>query len=96
LSAAVPVVLEVKDLRTYFYTRWGIVRAVDGVSFVLREGETLGLVGELGCGKTMTGLSVLRLLPEPDSPTMPKVSPAWMRNDTSSTARTTRVPWAET
>ena len=65
MSAAAPVVLEVKDLRTYLYTRWGIVRAVDGVSFVLRQGETLGLVGESGCGKTMTGLSVLRLLPEP-------------------------------
>ena len=65
MSAAAPVVLEVKDLRTYLYTRWGIVRAVDGVSFALREGETLGLVGESGCGKTMTGLSVLRLLPEP-------------------------------
>jgi ABC-type dipeptide/oligopeptide/nickel transport system ATPase component len=65
LSAAAPVVLEVKNLRTYLYTRWGVVRAVDGVSFTLREGETLGLVGESGCGKTMTGLSVLRLLPEP-------------------------------
>jgi oligopeptide transport system ATP-binding protein len=65
LSAAAPVVLEVRDLRTYLYTRWGVVRAVDGVSFALREGETLGLVGESGCGKTMTGLSVLRLLPEP-------------------------------
>jgi oligopeptide/dipeptide ABC transporter ATP-binding protein len=58
-------VLEVKDLHAYLHTRWGVVRAVDGVSFVLREGETLGLVGESGCGKTMTGLSVLRLLPEP-------------------------------
>jgi oligopeptide/dipeptide ABC transporter ATP-binding protein len=65
LNAAAPVVLEVKDLRAYLYTRWGVVRAVDGVSFVLREGETLGLVGESGCGKTMTGLSLLRLLPEP-------------------------------
>jgi oligopeptide/dipeptide ABC transporter ATP-binding protein len=65
LSATAPVVLEVKDLRAYLYTRWGVVRAVDGVSFVLREGETLGLVGESGCGKTMTGLSLLRLLPEP-------------------------------
>src|SRR5882762_1948580 len=68
LTAAValaPVVLEVKDLHAYLYTRWGVVRAVDGVSFALREGETLGLVGESGCGKTMTGLSVLRLLPEP-------------------------------
>ena len=59
------VVLEVRDLHAYLYTRWGVVRAVDGVSFALREGETLGLVGESGCGKTMTGLSVLRLLPEP-------------------------------
>jgi oligopeptide/dipeptide ABC transporter ATP-binding protein len=59
------VVLEVRDLRAYLYTRWGVVRAVDGVSFALREGETLGLVGESGCGKTMTGLSLVRLLPEP-------------------------------
>jgi len=65
LDIAAPIVLEVKDLHAYLYTRWGVVRAVDGVSFVLREGETLGLVGESGCGKTMTGLSVLRLLPEP-------------------------------
>ena len=65
MDIAAPIVLEVKDLHAYLYTRWGVVRAVDGVSFVLREGETLGLVGESGCGKTMTGLSVLRLLPEP-------------------------------
>jgi len=65
LDIAAPIVLEVKDLHAYLYTRWGVVRAVDGVSFALREGETLGLVGESGCGKTMTGLSVLRLLPEP-------------------------------
>ena len=57
--------LEVRDLRAYLYTRWGVVRAVDGVSFALGEGETLGLVGESGCGKTMTGLSLVRLLPEP-------------------------------
>src|SRR5216117_312020 len=63
--AVARVVLEVRDLHAYLYTRWGVVRAVDGVSFALREGETLGLVGESGCGKTMTGLSVLRLLPEP-------------------------------
>jgi oligopeptide/dipeptide ABC transporter ATP-binding protein len=62
---AAPVVLDVRDLRAYLYTRWGVVRAVDGVSFSLREGETLGLVGESGCGKTMTGLSLVRLLPEP-------------------------------
>jgi oligopeptide/dipeptide ABC transporter ATP-binding protein len=65
LAAAPPVVLEVRDLRAYLHTRWGVVRAVDGVSFALREGETLGLVGESGCGKTMTGLSLVRLLPEP-------------------------------
>ncbi|HSF04555.1 MAG TPA: ABC transporter ATP-binding protein [Methylomirabilota bacterium] len=59
------VVLEVKDLHAHLYTRWGVVRAVDGVSLTLHEGETLGLVGESGCGKTMTALSVLRLLPQP-------------------------------
>jgi oligopeptide/dipeptide ABC transporter ATP-binding protein len=58
-------VLEVKELRTYFFTRWGVVKAVDGVSFSLAEGETLGLVGESGCGKSVTSLSILRLLPEP-------------------------------
>ena len=65
MNTAAPVVLEVKDLHAYLFTRWGVVRAVDGLSFAIREGETLGLVGESGCGKTMTGLAVLRLLPEP-------------------------------
>ena len=55
--------LEVKDLRTYLFTRWGTVKAVDGVTFSLRETEVLGLVGESGCGKSMTCLSILRLLP---------------------------------
>src|SRR5262247_3262803 len=59
------VVLEVEDLHTYFFTRLGVVKAVDGVSFSLREGETLGIVGESGCGKTMTALSLLRLAPRP-------------------------------
>jgi oligopeptide/dipeptide ABC transporter ATP-binding protein len=58
-------ILEVKDLKTYFFTRRGIAKAVDGVSFSLTEGETLGLVGESGCGKTVTSLSILRLVPEP-------------------------------
>src|SRR5918996_1103704 len=59
------VVLEVHDLHTQIFTRWGVVRAVDGVSFYLRQGETLGIVGESGCGKTMTALSLLRLVPRP-------------------------------
>jgi oligopeptide/dipeptide ABC transporter ATP-binding protein len=59
------VVLEVDDLHTYIFTRWGTVKAVDGVSFYLREGEALGVVGESGCGKTMTALSLLRLTPRP-------------------------------
>src|SRR5688572_24632536 len=59
------VILEVEDLHTYCFTRWGVVKAVDGVSFSLREGEALGIVGESGCGKTMTALSLLRLLPRP-------------------------------
>jgi oligopeptide/dipeptide ABC transporter ATP-binding protein len=59
------IVLEVRDLHTYFFPRWGVVKAVDGVSFSLRRGEVLGLVGESGCGKTVTALSLLRLLPQP-------------------------------
>ena len=57
--------LDVKDLQTWFYTRQGIVKAVDGVSFNLRKGETLGIVGESGCGKSITALSVMRLVPDP-------------------------------
>lgn len=57
--------LEVRDLKTYFFTRWGTVKAVDGVSFTLNQGETLGIVGESGCGKSITALSLVRLVPEP-------------------------------
>jgi len=59
------VLLRVEGLRTFFFTRKGVVKAVDGVSFYVREGETFGLVGESACGKTVTALSILRLLPEP-------------------------------
>jgi peptide/nickel transport system ATP-binding protein len=59
-------ILEVRDLATHFFTRDGVVRAVDGVSFDLGRGETLGIVGESGCGKSVTALSILRLIP-PDS-----------------------------
>ncbi len=57
--------LSVRDLRAWFFTDQGIAKAVDGVSFEVREGETLGIVGESGCGKTVTSLALLGLLPEP-------------------------------
>ena len=59
------ILLKVEDLQTAFFTRQGVIKAVDGVSFHVRDGETVGIVGESGCGKTVTGLSILRLLPEP-------------------------------
>ena len=61
---SVPV-LEVRDLKTYFHTRDGVVRAVDGVSFKVNAGETLAVVGESGCGKSVTSLSILRLIASP-------------------------------
>jgi peptide/nickel transport system ATP-binding protein len=63
-QAAAPL-LEVEDLRTYFFTRDGVVRAVDGVSLHVAEGETLAIVGESGCGKSVTSLSILRLIQTP-------------------------------
>jgi oligopeptide/dipeptide ABC transporter ATP-binding protein len=57
--------LEVSDLKTHFFTREGIVHAVDGVSLAIEAGSTLGLVGESGCGKSVTALSIMRLLPTP-------------------------------
>ena len=59
------VLLQVENLKTYFSTRRGVVKAVDEVSFSIRKGEALGLVGESACGKSITCLSILRLVPEP-------------------------------
>jgi peptide/nickel transport system ATP-binding protein len=64
-AAKVETLLDIADLRTWFFTRDGVVRAVDGVSFHVFPGETLAIVGESGCGKSVTALSVLRLIPSP-------------------------------
>jgi peptide/nickel transport system ATP-binding protein len=63
--AAAGALLEIADLRTYFFSRDGVVRAVDGVSLHVGEGETLAIVGESGCGKSVTSLSILRLIASP-------------------------------
>ena len=60
-----PTILQIEDLQTHFFTAIGTVRAVDGVSYALKSGETLGVVGESGCGKSVTALSILRLIADP-------------------------------
>ena len=57
--------LEVQDLKLYFRVKAGKVRAVDGVSFAIKPGEKIGVVGESGCGKSVTALSIMRLIPQP-------------------------------
>lgn len=59
------LLLQVKDLKTYFYTDDGIVKAVDGIDFTIKKGETLGMVGESGCGKSVSALSILQLVQDP-------------------------------
>ncbi len=66
--------LEVKDLRTFFTTDAGVARSVDGVSFSIEKGEVLGIVGESGCGKSVTSLSIMRLIPQPPGEIMPQSS----------------------
>ena len=59
------MLLDVRDLRTYFHVMDGLVKAVDGVSFSIKRGQTLGVVGESGCGKSVTALTIMRLLEVP-------------------------------
>jgi oligopeptide/dipeptide ABC transporter ATP-binding protein len=65
LTALPDILLEIKDLKTFFYTDEGISRAVDGMDLTIRKGRTLGVIGESGCGKSVTALSVLRLVASP-------------------------------
>ena len=58
-------ILEIRDLRTYFYTYAGVVKALEGVNLRVHEGDIFGIVGETGCGKSVTALSILRLVPNP-------------------------------
>src|SRR3989440_8039512 len=62
--------LEVKNLRTYFFTDDGVSKAVDDVSYSVDKEETLGVVGESGCGKSVTALSIMRLIPDPPGKTV--------------------------
>src|SRR5262245_58043553 len=64
-AKSAPLLLQIRGLRTYFYTESGVAKAVDGVDLDIRQGEVLGLVGESGSGKSVTALSVLRLIPQP-------------------------------
>ncbi|NIO03578.1 MAG: ATP-binding cassette domain-containing protein, partial [Proteobacteria bacterium] len=57
--------LEVKELKTHFFTPEGVIKAVDGISYDVKEGETVALVGESGCGKSVSVLSIMRLIPKP-------------------------------
>src|SRR5690348_13954614 len=70
MKANADALLEVDDLKTYFFTRDGVVRAVDGVSFSVSRGEVLAIVGESGCGKSVTSLSIMRLVASPPGRTV--------------------------
>src|SRR6185437_4368117 len=70
VMAAAPVLLDVEELTTHFFTRDGVVRAVDGLSFHVMRGEVLAIVGESGCGKSVTSLSIMRLIASPPGRTV--------------------------
>ncbi|MBU3915771.1 ABC transporter ATP-binding protein [bacterium] len=70
MEAKIEKVIELKDLKTYFFTKKGIVKAVDGISFSIDHGEIVGLIGESGSGKSITSLSILRLVPQPTGKTI--------------------------
>jgi ABC-type dipeptide/oligopeptide/nickel transport system ATPase component len=89
-AVAAEPLLAVADLRTYFDLRHGIVKAVDGVGFMLNPGETLAIVGESGCGKSITALSLMRLVPDPPG-RIASGSPGLSVKPTPSTALT--MPW---
>jgi peptide/nickel transport system ATP-binding protein/oligopeptide transport system ATP-binding protein len=59
------MLLDIRSLQTHFFTDDGVAKAVDGVSYALERSETVGVVGESGCGKSVTALSILRLIPDP-------------------------------
>jgi peptide/nickel transport system ATP-binding protein len=82
-TASIPTsaLLDVKGLKTYFFTRDGVVRAVDGVSFSVARGETLAIVGESGCGKSVTSLSILRLIASPPGRTVEEAEMRKVRGD---------------
>ncbi len=63
-------VLEIENLRTQFFTSAGTVRAVDGISYSVKAGESVAIVGESGCGKSVSALSILRLIPDPPGRTV--------------------------
>jgi ABC-type dipeptide/oligopeptide/nickel transport system ATPase component len=76
-------ILEIRNLRTYFRVPDGIVKGVDGVSFSLMEKETLGVVGESGCGKSVTALSIMGLIPQPHQRTTMALQRPTERGQTS-------------